>query len=126
MQSDARRILSSVTFFGPVPLPDAVVQAIGASQTDIDLPLHWGVNGVWTAPEARRRGLGLALMGMAKQWAADQAAAQGRDCVVTTIVYETNKDAIGFYQRSGFAVCGGGEPGKLQMMLRQPRDGSAL
>jgi ribosomal protein S18 acetylase RimI-like enzyme len=60
---------------------------------------------LWVAPEARRRGLGTALLERAVEWAEDAGADQ-----VTLWSNETAAAALGLYERAGFAATGARRP----------------
>lgn len=64
--------------------------------------LHWAVNGVYTAPDARRRGLARAVFETALAFSFAAAEAQGRSCLVSILAREENAVAIGMYKRMGF------------------------
>ena len=124
MRSDeSKKFLSSVTLYGPVPLPEALLSAPKDDKDDDEahLPLHWAVNGVWTLPEARRRGISVAVSELAKEWAHKQAAAAGRDCLLTALAYDTNAAAIALYEKVGFTRCDGAEPGTVLLKMVLPR-----
>ena len=124
-------VLSSATLIGPVPVPSEIVvssciaevqgqrQQQQQQQTE-QPPLHWAVNGVWSLPAARRRGVGQAVMAAAARWASQQAAEAGRDGLLTTIAYETNTAAIAFYEKNGFVRCAGSQPGQVQLKMELP------
>lgn len=64
--------------------------------------LHWRLNGVFTHPDARRRGIAAALMEATKRHAWDQAAARDSDGVMTVVVYTGNGAAKSWYEKMGF------------------------
>ena len=65
---------------------------------------------MWTAPEARSRGIGRALL--------DAAVAFAGDCEVRLSVTETNRSAWRFYERYGFEPTGATEPLREGATLR--------
>jgi GNAT superfamily N-acetyltransferase len=116
------RILSSVTLIGPLPEAegDGGVWSGGAQEAG-QQPLQWAVNGVWTLPAARRRGISLALLATARTWAAGEAATRSRDCLLTVIAYEANPAAVAFYVKAGFSPTSKPEPGQVELSLVVPR-----
>lgn len=83
--------------------------------------------GMWVAPEARRSGVGHALVSTALDWAESRGVEMIDLWVVTDHV-----SAIRLYQEAGFAICGTapdgmrwqGEPqDEHQMVIRLPRCG---
>lgn len=123
VDAEHRRILSSVTLVGPRPVPDDI-QTVDLSMASGEPPLHWQVNAVYTAPEARRRGIGIALMKAATRSAVEQAAGQGKDCLLTVLTDEVNARAMGLYQKAGFAVSNVTANGDLQLVRFLPRERS--
>ncbi|TLD14863.1 hypothetical protein PspLS_10887, partial [Pyricularia sp. CBS 133598] len=85
------KVLSTLTLL-------RVVQGKG----DIENTALWEVNAVFTLPEARRRGIAVALLKEALCWARKSAEAEGRLCVVAVGVYFTNKTATALYRAAGF------------------------
>lgn len=57
--------------------------------------------GMWVAPEARRQGVGSALLTQAVQW----CRAQGIEMVDLWVVTD-HRDAVRVYERAGFRICG--------------------
>ncbi|KAJ6786726.1 hypothetical protein PWT90_09664 [Aphanocladium album] len=64
--------------------------------------LHWAVNGVYTAPDARRQGIAKAVFERALDYAFATAEAEGKSCLVSVLARADNEVAIGIYQRMGF------------------------
>jgi GNAT superfamily N-acetyltransferase len=123
--SDTRRILSSLTLIGPLPPPDDVEGCLSQGPAEGAQPLRWAVNGVWTHPEARRKGIGRAVMSAAQCWASREAAREGREWLLTTQAFETNVEAVAFYRRAGFTESGAGEPGLVGLKLKPTADHGA-
>ncbi|KAH8889517.1 hypothetical protein GQ53DRAFT_842827 [Thozetella sp. PMI_491] len=98
----SRQILSSATLIeldvprDLVGVPDAVHGGGNGA------PLHWAVNGVYTAPEARRLGISAEVMAAAAREAQVQAAARGRDCLLTVLVANHNAGARSLYEKCGY------------------------
>lgn len=67
-------------------------------------PMSWHVNGVFTLPEARRKGVASAVMARAKRFAQDEAEARNRGCVLVLAVLAANADAKILYEKLGFKV----------------------
>lgn len=112
--NESNEILSSLTLFGPMPLPETLI----THDDEAQMPLHWAVNGVWTLPEARRKGISAALSSLAKEWAISQADAAGRDGLLTVLAYEANTSAIALYEKKGFVRCEVREPGSYVQRRR--------
>lgn len=64
--------------------------------------LHWAVNGVYTAPDARRQGIAKAVFEKALAFSFAAAEMEGKSCLVSIYAREENEVAIGMYQRMGF------------------------
>ncbi|OAA53681.1 Acyl-CoA N-acyltransferase [Cordyceps fumosorosea ARSEF 2679] len=105
-----RRILSSLTLIrGTQPSPVlAMAAGLVPEERDKDSRtlLHWAVNGVYTARDARRRGIARAVFARALAFSFETAAAEGKSCLVSILVREENEVAIGMYRRMGFVDVG--------------------
>lgn len=123
VDAEHRRVLSSVTLIGPRPVPEDI-QCASLSTTSGEPPLHWQINAVYTAPEARRRGIGMAVITAAVRLAIEQAAGQGRGCLLTILTDEVNTMAMGLYQKAGFAVSNLTTDGDLQLVRFLPLERS--
>jgi ribosomal protein S18 acetylase RimI-like enzyme len=66
--------------------------------------MSWHVNGVFTLPEARRKGVASAVMAAAKRCVAKEAAAQKRHFRLVLTVLTANQDAKLVYEKLGFKV----------------------
>ncbi|KAK4212842.1 hypothetical protein QBC37DRAFT_465050 [Rhypophila decipiens] len=129
-------ILSAKTLVGPLPAPPELVSFINnnkvidhpmANERDCESPLVteplvWGLHGVWTVPEARRRGIATHLLremvrlvrsqGQAATSASSeypkeegtQAAAAGRRVsrFLVAGVEKNNTSALALYTKSGY------------------------
>ncbi|MCC7367579.1 MAG: GNAT family N-acetyltransferase [Chloroflexi bacterium] len=87
---------------------DAVTGAwlgITGSYVEPHQPETAHVVSVWTAPEARRRGVGLALLAAAREWARTRGMSEQR-----LFVSNTNDSARMLYERAGFRLTGRTEP----------------
>ena len=80
-----------------------VAMAVGAPVDD--RPGAAGLFGMWVAPEARRAGIGTALVGSVEDWA--RTAGYERVGLGVTM---TNTSAIRLYERSGFVDLGERHP----------------
>jgi ribosomal protein S18 acetylase RimI-like enzyme len=78
--------------------------------------MSWHVTGVFTLPEARRKGIASALMAAAKRFAWEQAEAQNRGCVLVVTVLTTNPDAKLLYEKLGFEIQSITEP-EIEMVF---------
>lgn len=101
-----RRILSSVTLIRGSQPSSLLAMAAGLVPEDRDKDsktlLHWAVNGVYTAQDARRRGIAKAVFEKAMAYSFASAAAEGKACLVSILAREENEVAIGMYERMGF------------------------
>jgi len=113
--SDTRQILSTLVLVGPQPRREGDSEP-GAA--DSPPPLHWVVNAVYTAVEARRRGIGRALLAAARGWASREAASQRRDGLLTAQAYEANAGAVAFYREAGFVESDATAAGAVGLELR--------
>ncbi|KAK3337321.1 acyl-CoA N-acyltransferase [Cercophora scortea] len=96
-EEEDQPILSSATLIGPIPPPPAY--ASGSTE-----PLHWEVNGVWTAPEARRNGLAQRVLEAAAAYAKAQATEKQRGCLLSVLVVRDNLAALSLYTACGYEV----------------------
>ncbi|TQV92408.1 GNAT family acetyltransferase [Cordyceps javanica] len=100
------RIVSSLTLVrGMQPSPLLGMAAgLVADERDKDSKtlLHWAVNGVYTAPEARRQGIAKAVFETALAFSFASAEAERKSCLVSILAREENEVAIGMYRRMGF------------------------
>ena len=104
-QQDApRRILSSITLVGPVTASDELMPTLRLTAP----VLQWELNGVFTLPEARRRGIAAAVLDAAKASAQNDAQSRNASCLLTVVVYTDNHAAKNWYEMMGFTVyrCG--------------------
>lgn len=63
--------------------------------------VHWVVNAVYTAREARRRGVAKAVFTRALEYAFETAEKEGKSCLVTLLAKHENAVAIGMYEKMG-------------------------
>ncbi|ATY59265.1 Acyl-N-acyltransferase [Cordyceps militaris] len=105
-----RRIVSSLTLVRgtqPSPILSMAAGLIPAERDkDSAALLHWAVNGVYTARDARRQGLAKGVFEAALAFAFAEAAAEGKSCLVSILVREENELAMGMYARMGFGDLG--------------------
>ncbi|KAH0599395.1 hypothetical protein MHUMG1_02182 [Metarhizium humberi] len=101
-------ILSSVTIVRNVSVPQGVKTQLGleADHEATQQVSHWEVNAVYTAPGARRRGLGRRVMEAAAKEAQEVADSEGKPCLITVLVKRKNAAARILYERAGFQVLG--------------------
>lgn len=97
MEDETRQILSSVTLFVSHDVPNELKSTLRGPVS------RWDLNGVFTLPEARRQGIAAATMAAAKQYAEREASFQGKDCLLTAVVYAANLTAKSYYENEGFA-----------------------
>lgn len=64
--------------------------------------LQWDLNGVFTLPEARRRGIAAAVMEAAKEHAMEEAFSRDSGCMLSVVVYSDNSAAKSWYEKMGF------------------------
>ncbi|KAK0628141.1 hypothetical protein B0T17DRAFT_521928 [Bombardia bombarda] len=102
-QKKTTSVLSSATLWGPIPVsPDHLRLPRPNIDNDSDVPMHWEITGVWTAPEARRQGIAVQLLQEAARTAHSQTTSQNRDCHLTVNVMHNNATAILLYKRCGY------------------------
>ncbi|KFG85859.1 putative GNAT family acetyltransferase [Metarhizium anisopliae] len=101
-------ILSSVTIVRNVSVPQGVKSQlrIKADHEATQQVSHWEVNAVYTAPGARRRGLGRRVVEAAAKEAREVADSEGKPCLITVLVKKNNAAARILYERAGFQVLG--------------------
>ena len=87
-------------FFAAIADDGSFVAMVVGSPVD-DRPGAAGLFGMWVAPEARRAGIGTALIGSVEDWA--RTAGYERVGLGVTM---TNTSAIRLYERSGFVDLG--------------------
>ncbi|KAG8427497.1 hypothetical protein J3459_006674 [Metarhizium acridum] len=109
MQKQVGDILSSVTIVRHVSAPSKVQAQFGpeAEYTASEQVLHWEVNAVYTAPAARRRGLGRKVIEAAVKETRGAADSEGKPCLITVLVKKNNTAARILYERAGFQALGG-------------------
>ncbi|KAF1985100.1 hypothetical protein K402DRAFT_118057 [Aulographum hederae CBS 113979] len=133
-ENGSPQTLCSNTILGPLPYSptsysadpnpwNAISQSIH-TLTDRDLfaaasrPLHFRINGVFTHPSARGKGLAKKLidesLSFAKSWAAERGEGEA---VVSIIVDSDNPAAVGLYRKAGFKLV-------KEMELAPREDGS--
>jgi ribosomal protein S18 acetylase RimI-like enzyme len=108
----ADRIVSTITLIGPLPFaPDELsplgnpwVPMDGRAAVKIPTTSHWRINGMFTLPEARGRGVAKALIEAAKKFGVAQAAADGKGLVLSIAVDEDNGPAKSLYSHCGFVT----------------------
>ena len=110
--------MSSLTILGPycgagdedlVATPRAVVD-------DEPKTVRWEISGVYTAQEARRKGMGTALLAEATRYALQKSELDGTEAVFFLSVTSGNNAARSFYESSGFQFVGEMADGKLRFV----------
>lgn len=91
-------------FFAAVADDGSLVAMVVGAPVD-DGPGAAGLFGMWVAPEARRAGIGAALIGSVEDWA--RTASYARIGLGVTM---TNAAAIRLYERNGFVDIGERHP----------------
>lgn len=99
------RILSSLTLLGPGTSPEHLRSELGLTSQ----VLCWDINGVFTLPSARRRGIAAAVMDAAKNHARGTVVSRGCGCLLKLVVYTDNGGAKAWYEKMGFKVYQDGE-----------------
>ena len=113
--NDRIRVLSATSLNGPLPNPDpasnpfqACTEMTGASdQHRIHVeasPLSFQISGVYTAPEARGKGIAKAVVKTTVEEAIKYAKRQMRQLDLNVVVYASNHAAIAFYKTCGFVA----------------------
>lgn len=106
VRTQDRRVVSSLTLVRGGQPSSLLAMAAGLVPEERDkdsaMLLHWAVNGVYTAPDARRRGIAKAVFDKALAFAFAAAEAEEKSCLVSIYAREENEVAIGMYQRMGF------------------------
>ncbi|KAK3330298.1 hypothetical protein B0H66DRAFT_527659 [Apodospora peruviana] len=93
-------ILSAASLIGPIPAPQ--LAAVSRLHREPQPPVHWEINAVWTAPEARRCGIARHVLNELTGVGKEHAVAQGRDCLMTVAVEPSNAGALALYKRYGY------------------------
>ncbi|RDW88943.1 hypothetical protein BP6252_00975 [Coleophoma cylindrospora] len=109
---EAGRLISTLTIISNLPHAPEELSPLGnpwiATNKDARLVpsnlLHSRINGLFTLPEARRKGLGQKLIERGIAFAADEARAAKKDFVVSIAVEADNKPAKKLYEGCGFVV----------------------
>jgi ribosomal protein S18 acetylase RimI-like enzyme len=104
--------IGRVSFFAL--LDDEVVGLIGAYRPDEGAVVE--LVSMWTAPGARRSGVGRALVGAVLEWAASRSAA-----TVRLWVTDGNTPALRLYESLGFRATGESQPLPSNSSLRELR-----
>lgn len=117
-------ILSSITIVRDLPVESLVQERLGFDRDDPSTKptLHWTVNGVYTAPQARRKGVMRALISKALEFGFDVALSEGRSCLVTVLAMKDNTAAIKLYEQAGFKLVHDSKVEKdaVQLILYRP------
>ncbi|KAK3695196.1 hypothetical protein B0T22DRAFT_370525, partial [Podospora appendiculata] len=114
-EEEGQPILSSATLIGPIPPPPG-------HATTTPEPLHWEVNAVWTAPEARRNGLAQRVLEATAAHARAQATEKQRGCLLSVTVARDNPGALSLYAKCGYEVMSVQEQeAKIQLARSLPR-----
>lgn len=118
-----RSILSSVTMVRDVPVPPELRThlANGTAHDEGDM-MHWAVNGVYTAPRARRRGIAREVMTEAIKGTRDISSSEERPCLITVLVKNDNASARALYEKLGFEVTECSEEEDTTRLVLWPAD----
>ncbi len=103
----AGNLIGTSTINGPLSIGTRDMPPLGIPQTahggwDGASPLHFRLNGVFTMPEARRKGISKALIENAFTYVINEAQARGKDTVFSVIVDTDNVPARTLYESVGF------------------------
>ncbi|PSR81610.1 hypothetical protein BD289DRAFT_34958 [Coniella lustricola] len=66
--------------------------------------LQWQLNGVFTLPEAWRRGIAAAVMAIAEASAITTAQSCSTSCLLTAVIYTESRAAKRWYEQMGFTA----------------------
>ena len=84
---------------------------------------EWGVDGMWTAPEARRKRFGAAVMKEVVRDVGRNRRGRGRGCLVMLGAIEGNEEARAFYESVGMRPVGAGYGGERIFEMRVQVEG---
>lgn len=93
-------ILSSISLIGPNAVSTQLKSQLGLTGR----VLSWELNGVFTLPAARRRGIAAAVITAAKKHALKEAVCKSSACLLTVVVYTDDRAAKSWYEKMGFKV----------------------
>ncbi|KAM3487878.1 hypothetical protein MY3957_008817 [Beauveria namnaoensis] len=100
------RVLSSLTLVRGTQPSSVLAMAAGLAPEERDKDsktlLHWAVNAVYTAADARRQGIAKAVFEKALAFSFSTAETEGKSCLVSISAREENQVAIDMYLRMGF------------------------
>lgn len=105
-------VIGTVTVIGPLPfgvdklmpLANPWVMASGEDANKQPTTAHFRVNGMFTLPEMRGRGVGKKILQEALKYAAHEATALGREFVGSIVVESYNEPARRLYDKCGFVA----------------------
>jgi len=112
-------ILSSLTLLGPFEetgRASAIAAPGAAPEPETADLMRWEINGVWTAPEARRRGISRRLLAEAARYASQEAAAAGKNFMLDLVVAAGNDAVKSFYEGVGFVIAETLEDGGMHLV----------
>ncbi|KAJ8061117.1 hypothetical protein OCU04_010191 [Sclerotinia nivalis] len=105
------KIVGTISILGPLLYgPEEMTalgnpwQAIGNETPNRQTTGHYRINGVFTLPEVRGRGVGKTLIETALRYAGGEAALQGMTFVCSIVVESDNAGARRLYEKCGFVV----------------------
>jgi GNAT superfamily N-acetyltransferase len=111
-QEDTSTTIGTVTVLGPLPigvdelmpLGNPWVLASGEDANKLPTTAHFRINGMFTLPEMRGRGVGKTLLQEALKYAANEAVALGREFLGSIVVGSDNEPARRLYEKCGFVA----------------------
>ncbi|APA14703.1 hypothetical protein SS1G_06709 [Sclerotinia sclerotiorum 1980 UF-70] len=105
------KIVGTISILGPLLYgPEEMTalgnpwQAIGDGTSNRQTTGHYRINGLFTLPEIRGRGVGKTLIETALRYAGGEVALQGRAFVCSIVVESDNAGARRLYEKCGFVV----------------------
>ncbi|KAK8150911.1 hypothetical protein G3M48_004591 [Beauveria asiatica] len=106
VRNQDHRVLSSLTLVRGTQPSSVLAMAAGLVPEERDKDsktlLHWAVNAVYTAADARRQGIAKAVFEKALAFSFSTAETEGKSCLVSILAREENEVAIDMYLRMGF------------------------
>lgn len=93
---------------------------LSGADGDDDSVLTWAVNGVYTAKEARRKGMSAALLKASLEYTARVSREEKKDSVVIVQTLNGNGVAKGMYEKAGFETMHEEDDDHCLLALFQP------
>lgn len=109
----SNQIVSFIVLVGPLPRDveelsplDVHLIPLDSSAAPVNIPTtsHWRINGMFTLPDARGKGIAKAIIEAAKVFGSKEAAMAGKQLVVSIVVDKDNTPARSLYEKSGFVT----------------------